>query len=72
MRCSLLQSARVHEVVQAGENGHAHGVTFAIAEVGDGPTTVVEVEIMTCLQLECRLGGTSVEYPQYYLQKVPT
>jgi hypothetical protein len=59
-------------VVQAYENGQMHRVPFAAAEVGDGPTVAVEVEIITCLLVECRLGGTSVVHPQYYLPKVLT
>jgi hypothetical protein len=48
-------------------------VTFA-AEVGGDSTAVmeVEVELVTCQLMECRLGGTSVEHPQYYLLKVLT
>jgi hypothetical protein len=43
----------------------------AAAEVGDDPT-VVEVQLLTCQLMECKLGGTSVEHPQYYLPKVLT
>jgi hypothetical protein len=53
------------------EPGQAPKVTFA-TEVGGDPTVVMEVELelMTCQMMECRLGGTSVEHPQYYLPKV--
>jgi hypothetical protein len=33
---------------------------------------VVELELMTCHFMGCKLGGTSVEHPQYYLSKVLT
>jgi hypothetical protein len=62
----------VCELVQANETGHTPGVTSAAAEVDGGPTAVVQVELMTCQLMECRLGGTLVEHPQYYLQKVLT
>jgi hypothetical protein len=62
----------VHEVIRAAETGHASGVTPAAAEVSDDPTVVVEVALMTYQLVECRLGGTLVEHPQYYLQKVLT
>jgi hypothetical protein len=76
----------VHKVIQdeeighvskitptAAEPGQAPEVTFA-AEVGGDPTVVmeVEVELMTCLPMECTLGGTSAEHPQYYHLKVLT
>jgi hypothetical protein len=48
------------------------GVKHATAEVDGGPTVVVEMELVTCQLMECRLGGTSVEHPQYYLRKVLT
>jgi hypothetical protein len=48
------------------------GVTPTAAEVGSDPTMVVEVALMTCQLMECKLGGTSVEHPQYYLQKALT
>jgi hypothetical protein len=35
--------------------------------VGNDPTTVVDVQLMTCQPMECKLGGTLVEHPQYYL-----
>jgi hypothetical protein len=59
-------------VIQAVETGQVSGVTPATAEVGDDPTTVVEVELVTCQLMECTLGGTLVEHPQYSLQKVLT
>jgi hypothetical protein len=43
-----------------------------VAKVGDDPTVAVEVKLMTCQLMEGILGGTSVEHPQYYLQKVLT
>jgi hypothetical protein len=42
----------MHEVIHAEENGHVSVVTSATAEVGDDPTVVVEVQLVTC-QLEC-------------------
>jgi hypothetical protein len=42
------------------------------AEVGGDPTAVMEVTLMTCQLTECKLGGTSVVYHQYYLPKVLT
>jgi hypothetical protein len=36
---------------------------------GGGPTAVVAVEIMTCLLVECKLGGTSVEHPSTILRR---
>jgi hypothetical protein len=62
----------VHEVAQATESRRAPVVTPAAAEVGGDPTAVVEMELVTCQLMECTLGGTSVEQPQYYLQKVLT
>jgi hypothetical protein len=50
-------------VVHVEETVQAHGVTFATAEVGGGPTAVVEVALMTCELMECRLGSTSMEHP---------
>jgi hypothetical protein len=44
----------------------------AIAKVGDDPTVVVEVQLVSCQLIECKLGGTLVEHPQYYLLKVLT
>jgi hypothetical protein len=41
-------------------------------EVDDDPTVVVEAALMTCQLMGCTLGGTLVEHPQYYLQKVLT
>jgi hypothetical protein len=48
-------------------------VTFP-AEVGGDPTAVMEVEVglVTCRLMECRLGSTSVQHFQYYLPKVLT
>jgi hypothetical protein len=71
-RCWLLQSSEVHEVIQAKKTGQAPRVTSTTIEVGGGPTTVVEMELETCQLMECTLGDTSVEHPQYYLQKVLT
>jgi hypothetical protein len=48
------------------------GVTPSATEVGRDPTMGVEVVPMTCQLMECRLSGTSVEHPQYYLHKVLT
>jgi hypothetical protein len=64
----------VHKVVQAEVTGHVSGVTpiAAVAEVGDDPNVVVEVKLMTSQLMVCKLGGTSVEHPQYYLLKVLT
>jgi hypothetical protein len=59
-------------VVQTDETGLAHGIPSSAIEVGGSPTVVVEAKIVTCLLVECRLGGTSVEHLQYYLQKVLT
>jgi hypothetical protein len=63
----------VHEVIQAEETGQVPGVTLATV-VGSDPTVVMEVkvELVTCQLMECRLGGTSVEHPQYYHPKVLT
>jgi hypothetical protein len=60
-------------VIQAKETGQVSGVTSA-ATVGGDPTvaTEVDVELMTCQLMECRLGGTLTEHPQYYLPKVLT
>jgi hypothetical protein len=50
------------------------GVTpvAATAEVGDDSTMVVEVQLVTCQLMECKLDGTSVEHYQYYLPDVLT
>jgi hypothetical protein len=83
-RCLLQSSAEVHEVILAEVTGSVSGVTPAMtgfgqvpevtfaAVVGGDPTIVmeVEVELLTCPSMECRLGGTLVEHPQYYLPKV--
>jgi hypothetical protein len=67
----------VHEVIQIEETGHVSGITSAMAEpgqapevtfaveVGGGPTMVMEVEVkvVTCPPMECRLGDASVEHP---------
>jgi hypothetical protein len=55
------------------EPGQAPEVTFA-AEVGGGPTMVigVEVELVTCPLMNCKLGSTSAEHPRYYHPKVLT
>jgi hypothetical protein len=58
-------------VIQAAETEQVHRVTSdAAAHVGGGPTVVVEVELMICQLMQCRLGGTLVEHPQYYLREV--
>jgi hypothetical protein len=44
----------------------------AAAEVSDDSTMVVEVQLVTCQLMECKLDGTSVEHPQYYLPEVLT
>jgi hypothetical protein len=44
----------------------------AAAVMGDDSTMVVEVQLMTCQLMECKLDGTSVEHRQYYLPKVLT
>jgi hypothetical protein len=59
-------------VIQAEETRQASGITPAAAAAGGDPTTVVEVTLVTCQLMECRLGGTLVEHPQYYLQKLLT
>jgi hypothetical protein len=53
--------------------GQVSGVTpiAAVAEVGDDSTLVVEVQLMTSQLMECKLDGTLVEHPQYYLLNVP-
>jgi hypothetical protein len=54
--------------------GQVSGVTpvAAAAEVGDDPTVMVDVQLVTCQPMECKLCGTSVEHTQYYLLKVLT
>jgi hypothetical protein len=47
-------------------------VVISAAEVGGDPTMVVEMALLTCQQMECKLGDTSVGHPQYYLSKVLT
>jgi hypothetical protein len=38
------------------------------AEVGGDPTAVMEVEmeLVTCQLIQCRLGGTLMEHSQYF------
>jgi hypothetical protein len=43
-----------------------------VAKVGDDSTMVVEVQLVTCQLMECKLDSTLVEHHQYYLPKVPT
>jgi hypothetical protein len=64
----------MHKVIQAEVTGQVSGVTpvAAVAEVGDDSTVVVEVQLMTCQRMECKLYGTSVEDPHYYPPKVLT
>jgi hypothetical protein len=64
----------VHKVIHAKVTGHVPGVTpvATAAEVGNDPTMVVEVQLVTCQLMECKLDDTSVEHPQYYLPKVLT
>jgi hypothetical protein len=74
----------VHGVIQAEESGQVSGVTPATAKsgrvslvtsaakVGGDPTAVVEMALLTCQQMECKLGDTLVGHPQYYLLKVLT
>jgi hypothetical protein len=54
------------------ESGQVSGVTSATAKVGDDPAVVMEVALVNCRLIECRLGDTLVERPQYYLQKALT
>jgi hypothetical protein len=44
-------------------------VITSAAEVGGDPSAVMEVALVTCQLMECKLGGTSVEHPQNYLPK---
>jgi hypothetical protein len=44
-------------------SGHASEVISA-AVVGGDPTVVMEVPLVTCQQIKCKLGGTSVEQLQ--------
>jgi hypothetical protein len=80
----MQSSTEVHEVIQAKETrqvsgitpdaakpGQAPEVTF-VAEVSGGPTMVMEMILVTCLSMECTLGGTSAEQPQYNHLKVLT
>jgi hypothetical protein len=53
----------------AAEPGHA-SVVASTAEVGGDPTAMMEVELVTCQWMECRLSGTLAEHPQYYHMKV--
>jgi hypothetical protein len=70
-------------VIPAEKTGHVSGitsaavgprqgsvVTSATAEVGNDPTAVME--LVTDQLMGCRLGGTSMEHPQYYFPKVLT
>jgi hypothetical protein len=61
-------------VIQAEVTRQVSGVTpiAVAAKVGDDSTVVVEVQLMTCQLMECKLDGTSLEHPQYYLPKVLT
>ena len=61
-------------MIQVEATGQVSGVTpvAAAAEVGDDSTVVVEVQLVTCQLIKCKLDGTSVEHPQYYLLKVLT
>jgi hypothetical protein len=54
--------------------GKVFGVTpvAAAAEVSDDSTMVVEVQLVTCQLMECKLDGTSVEHPQCYLSEALT
>jgi hypothetical protein len=56
----------------AAEPRQASDVTFAAAEVGVDPTVVMEMALVTCQMMECTLGGTLVEHPQYCHSKVLT
>jgi hypothetical protein len=64
----------VHKVLQAEVTRQVSGVTpvAAAAKVSDHSTVVVEVQLVTCQLMECKLDGTLVEHPQYYLLKVLT
>jgi hypothetical protein len=64
----------VHKVIQAEMIVQVSRVTLvaAVAEVDDDSTVVVEVQLMTCQLMECKLDGTSMEHLQYYLPKVLT
>jgi hypothetical protein len=59
----------VHEVIQAAESGQVPVVASA-TEVGGDHTVVME--LVADQLMWCRLGGTSVEHPQYYLSKLLT
>jgi hypothetical protein len=48
-------------------SGQVLEVTSDDVEVGDDPTMVMEVALVPCQLMECTLGGTSVEHPQYLL-----
>jgi hypothetical protein len=50
-------------VIHAEETGQVSRVTPTTAEVGDDPTVVVEVDLMTCPLMEYKLGSTSVDHP---------
>jgi hypothetical protein len=65
----LWSSTEVHDVIQTTKKGQVPRVTSVAAEVGGGPTVVVEVEILACQLMECRLGGTLVEHPSTIIEK---
>jgi hypothetical protein len=56
----------VHKVLQAEVTRQVSGVTpvAAAAKVSDHSTVVVEVQLVTCQLMECKLDGTLVEHPQ--------
>jgi hypothetical protein len=56
----------------AVESGQASEVTFAATEVDGDATLVMEIALVTCQMMECKLGSTSTEHPQYYHPKVLT
>jgi hypothetical protein len=60
-------------VIHAKVTGQVFGVTpvAIMTEVGDDPTVVVAVQLVTCQVMECKLDGTLVEYPQYYFSEGP-
>jgi hypothetical protein len=68
----------VHELTHAEETKQVSGVTPIATESGQAyevtlvANAVMEVALMSCQQMECTLGGTSVEHPQYHLLKVLT
>jgi hypothetical protein len=52
-------------VIQAEVTRQVSGVTpvAVAAEVGDDSTVVVEVQLVTCQLMECKLDDTLVEHP---------